>query len=388
MARSRTGLLALVMLGGLTASAAAQSQVAALLPPGQAVAAAPAAVEGAAPAVVPGSPLSAALADSVVGPLPPPAGPVHAPYLAHSPNTVPFPSETGEHPYFEPDPLLDPPELPLPGCFGEVDLLAVEPHVRYWSNLAGTVILPGGGTDMVSVPGAHLAWTVAPRILLGYRLPSGFGEFTVAWRYMASDGSQALPGPDGLSDVRSRLDVTVVDFDYRSSEFSLWPCCMDMRWWAGGRFSNLYFDSRQVTAPALAALGTGVVDRHVTNRYVGFGPHAGVELAYCPCGRALSLLGRIEGAGMIGRIRQSFAETTTGLDASGLPISGNTPYSSSQDVPMITAQIGVCWKPASHAELFVGYQYEHFWNPGRLSNISTEAEIFDHVVVVRASFSF
>jgi hypothetical protein len=373
MARSRSGLLALLLLGGLTARAAAQSSAAVLLPPGQLPAPLSAPTGPAAPAasaVAPGSPLEAALADAGPGALPPPVVPPDLP-----------------RPYFEPDPLLDPQELPPPGCFSEVELQGSSAHVRYWSNLSGPVLLPGGATDMVSVPGAHLAWAVAPRLLLGYRLPSGFGEFTVAWRYLASDGEQALPGPDGPSSVRSRLDLTLADFDYRSSEFSLWPW-LDMKWWAGGRFSNVYFDSRQTTAADLAALGTGVVDRHVTNRYVGFGPHVGLELACISCGRTLALLGRFEAAGMLGRIRQSFGETTTALGADGLPVAGNTPFSSSQDVPMITAQIGLRWRPAASSEFFVGYQYEHLWNVGRLSNINTMAEVYDHALVVRASFSF
>jgi hypothetical protein len=315
-------------------------------------------------AQAPDSPLAAALADLA-------PGPPLAPARADLPGC-----------YFEPDPLLDRPDLPPPGWFGELEAVVLSPHVRYWSNLKGPVVLPGGARDTVQVPGAHLPWTASPLVLLGYGLPAGFGELTAGFRYFASDGAETLPGPDGPSSVRSRLDVTLADFDYRSAEISLWHCGLDMRWWAGGRFSNLYFDSRQGTAPALAAAGTGVTDRRVTNRFVGFGPHAGLELAYFLHGREWSLAGRVEAADMLGRIRQTFSETTLGGG-------GASAFSSSQDVPMITAQFGLRWQPDPATELFFGYQYEHYWNAGRM-NIpnDTMAEVYAHGVVLRARRSF
>jgi hypothetical protein len=299
-------------------------------------------------------------------------------------------------PYFEIDPLLDLAELPPPGWFGWAGASVADPHIRYWSNLRGPVQLPGGATAIVSVPGAHLDWTVVPNVLLGYRLPAGFGEFTLGWQYLASAGSQVLPGPDGPSGVHTRLDLTQFDFDYRSREISLWPCFMDMQWWAGFRYANIYFDSVQDTSPALAAAGTGVDFRHVTNRFVGIGPHAGAELACFVHGRQWALLGRFEWADMIGRIRQSYAETTTAIGAGGLPVGGGNGYSSSQEVPMINAQLGLRWMPKVGTELFVGYQFEYFWNAGRestipvstVSNAGTNAEVYDHAIVARFTWNF
>jgi hypothetical protein len=292
--------------------------------------------------------------------------------------------------------LLDPVELPQPGCFGMAEINVADPHIRYWSRLRAPVQLSNGITDLVSVPGAHLSWAAVPNLLSGYRLPAGFGEFTLGWQYLASSGNQVLTGPDGPSSVRSRLDLTQVDLDYRSREISLWPCCLDMQWWAGGRFANIYFDSTQATSPPLAAAGTGAAFRHVTNRFTGFGPHAGLELAYFLYGRQLALLGRFEAADLLGRIRQSYAETTTTIGPNGLPVGGGNGYSSSQDVPMIDVQIGLRWQPNPGIELFVGYQYEHFWNAGRESTIpvtttatsGTNAEVYDHAIVFRLTCNF
>jgi hypothetical protein len=298
--------------------------------------------------------------------------------------------------YFEQDPLLDPAELPPPGCFGWAGANVADPHVRYWSRLIGPVLLSNGTTAFVSVPGAHLSWAAVPDVLLGYRLPAGFGEFTLQGQYLASDGSQVLPSPDGPSNVHTRLDLTEVNIDYRSREISLWPCCIDMQWWAGFRYTCIYFDSVQTTTPALAAAGTGVVFRHVASRFVGIGPHAGLELAYYLRGREWSLLGRFEWADMIGRIHQNFAETTTTIGAGGVPVGGGNGYSSSQDVPMINAQLGLRWMPNVRTELFVGYQFEYFWNAGRESSIpvattntmGTNAEVYDHAFVVRLTWNF
>jgi hypothetical protein len=330
--------------------------------------------------VVPDSPLAHTLADVKVGPLPPPQEP---------PPGVPGP-------YFEYDRLLDPAALPPVGWFGSAEAHVADPHVRYWSNLRGPVLLPGGLTNIVSVPGANLSWTVVPDLQVGFRLPSGFGEFTLSGQYLASDGSQVLPGPDGPSNVHSRLDLTQIDFDYRSREFSLWPCRLDMQWWAGFRYANIYFDSVQNTSSVLATAGTGVDFRHVTNRFVGIGPHAGLELAYFLHGRQWSLLGRFEWADFIGRIRQSYAETTTAVGPGGLPVGGGNGYSSSQEVPMISTQIGLRWMPNVATELFVGYQFEYFWNAGRestilvatASNSGTMGEVYDHAIVARFTWNF
>jgi hypothetical protein len=364
-----TGLLSAVLLGGLAASAAAQTPPVLAMPTSlpPAVTTATATPTGSTNAQ-----LDAALSDLPVGPLPPPA---------HPPAGVPGP-------YFEHDPLLDPAELPQPGWIFEGEVRLINPHVRYWSDIAGPVNLSNGGTDTVSVPGAHLAWAAMPELLIGYRLPSGFGEFTLSGRYFGSVGDQELPGPDGPSSVRTRLDMTVVNFDYRSTEFSLWPYA-DCMFWAGGQFGNIFFDSRQITPPTLAAAGTGVVVRHVVNRFIGFGPHAGGQFSYFLHNKEWALQGSIDAADLFGRINQGFDETDVAVDATGAPVMGNTQYSSSQSVPTLTLQLGLRWAPNPNTTIFVGGQYEYYWNAGRESEPNmTLGEVYDAGFVFRACFTY
>ena len=310
MARWLAGILALGILATITRPVALAQTVEAVSPP--ALSALPR--DGRAiPATE--SPLAAALRDVTPTMLPPPAQP---------PANVPGP-------YFRPDPLLDPAELPPLGCYATAEATLLVPHIRYWSKIRGPVTLSNGTTDTVSVPGAHLDPTVSPALLFGYRLPAGFGEFEAGYRGFSTSGSQSLPGPDGPSNVHSRLDMNMADFGYASSEFSLWPW-LDMRWHIGGRFADLYADSRQTTAFAPAAAGSGVTDRHVVDRFYGFGPHFGLELAYFLHDRDLALMGRVDGSFLFGRIHQSFGETTT-PGPGGAAVSGNTPFDSSQEVP-------------------------------------------------------
>jgi hypothetical protein len=171
---------------------------------------------------------------------------------------------------------------------------------------------------------------------------------------------------------------------------------MDMQWFVGVEYANIYFDSVQNTSPLLAAAGTGVTSRHVANRYWGIGPHSGVELAYFLNGREWSLLGRFQVTDHMGRIHQTYGETTTTIGANGLAVGGSSGYSSSQNVPAVNAQLGLRWMPRAQAELFVGFQYEYFWNPGRESSTAifttntqgTLAEVYDAGIVVRFMWNF
>jgi Legionella pneumophila major outer membrane protein precursor len=366
MARSLAGILVLLILATITPSVALAQTAEGFLPPPRSASPGDAQVTSATD-----SPLAATLRDVAPAMLPPPAQPP-----AHVPG-----------PYFRPDPLLDSPELPPLGCFATAEATLLVPHIRYWSNINGTVSLSNGTTDTVSVPGAHLDATVSPSLLLGYRLPAGFGEFAGGYRGFSTSGNQTLPGPDGPSNVHTRLDMNMADFEYASSEFSLWPW-LDMRWHVGGRFADIYADSRQTTAFALAAAGSGVTDRHVVDRFYGFGPHFGLKLAYFLHDKDLALVTRVDGSFLFGRIHQSFGETTTTPGPDGTPVSGNSPFNSSQEVPILNVQVGIRWLPLSNVEVFAGYQYEHWWEVGRLGNINTNGEMYNHGLIVRAGIGY
>lgn len=64
-------------------------------------------------------------------------------------------------------------------------------------------------------------------------------------------------GVDGPAILNSRLDFNIVDFDYNSREFALWPCC-EMKWTLGIRVLSLFFDSQVDQSYNQAAAGSGI----------------------------------------------------------------------------------------------------------------------------------
>jgi hypothetical protein len=286
-------------------------------------------------------------------------------------------------PYFERDALLDPPELPPPGWFADVEAGLVKAHVK--NKLSNAAITGGGAPDVVSLPSAPLGWTVSPRFAVGHRLESGFGEVYLAYRFLTTEGNGSAIGPDAPAALKSRLDLNIIDLDYASREFSLWPH-WDMKWWIGGRYAAVYFDSRADEPFDAAAAGSDVFERRTSNSFVGFGPHAGVEAARYFEGTGLSVFASIDGWISLGRIRQGFFEvpTTSGPTE-------ETRVSSSQAVPTVNVQAGLRWQPPGYRDalLFLGYQNEYWWNVGRFSSTAdSRGELWDQGVVLRAEFSF
>jgi hypothetical protein len=247
----------------------------------------------------------------------------------------------------------------------------------------------GGMPDIVHLPSAELDWTVSPRVDLGYRLPSGFGEFAVAYRTLATDGSEAVLGPDGVAGLKSRLDVNIGDLDYRSREMSLWPHC-GMKWWFGLRMANVFFDSQEVENFAAAAAGSGIVATHTTNHFLGGGPHYGLELTehWETTGLALTL--RADGATLLGRVHQDFLEVSAIAGPAGALLRGETRESQPQDVPALSIFLGATWQPPARPNLAfsAGYVYEYLWNVGRISTATSRGEWSVQGILLRAGFNY
>lgn len=292
-------------------------------------------------------------------------------------------------PYFERDPLLDPPPLPSPGWFAGVDLGIIVPHVK--NRLTDMVTVPGGTANTVHVPGADLNWTVSPRFELGYRLPSGFGEFALSYRFFTTEGSQLSTGPDGVAALKSRLDVNIADLDYANNEFFRFQCpYCDLKWHFGLRFVGTYFDDRSDEPFAEAAAGSGVFERKTTNNFWGFGPHMGLELTRRLEASGFAFVGRVDGATILGRLRQNFSEESTTPGPNGELLAGNTRQSVSQNVPIINAFAGFSWQPPGSTSflLYAGYEYEYWWNIGRDSSTLSRGELSDQGIVLGAEFNF
>jgi hypothetical protein len=287
-------------------------------------------------------------------------------------------------PYFERDPRLDPPELPQPGWFGEVEVGIVGAHVK--NRLFEDIPFANGTTGFVRLPSAELEWTASPRVEVGYRLPSGFGGVALSYRGLATDGNGLLTGPVGVAFLKSRLNFNIIDLDYVSRELSLWPHC-GMVWRFGLRLNSLYFDS-QADAPPAAAAGVGYLESRSTNLFLGIGPHAGVELAQTVEGSGLALVGRIEAASLSGRVRQGFFQEVLG--PGGVPVAGITRDANPETAPVINVQGGLGWQPPRYpyTHFFLGYEYEYWWDVGRLSTRLSRGEVSDQGIVLRAEFNF
>ena len=65
------------------------------------------------------------------------------------------------------------------------------------SMIPRVTIRSAANATTVNLPAAPLDWTASPRVFAGYRLPSGFGEFMVAYRHLGTTGSGSVPDTNG-----------------------------------------------------------------------------------------------------------------------------------------------------------------------------------------------
>jgi len=368
-------LLTLAAMGMLVAAPDAFSQKVEMAPTPKTAAAVD-------PDVLPGLPQ---LPEAPASLYAPPSGPACTP--------VPIPG-----PCLEQDPRLDPPCLPPPGCFTDVELGIVDPHVK--NKLLNIVAIGTNPPDFVHVPSAQLDWTVAPRLELGYRLPSGYGEFVFGYRFLATDGTETVFGADGPETLKSRLDINEWDLDYASREWSLWPHC-DMKWRFGLRLQSIYFDSNVNEPFATAAAGSGIFPGQTnvfgaatSNRFVGFGPHLGLELDHRFDEYGVALYCKADGWISLGRLRQGFTEDSTIVTPAGIPTSATTVNNTSHAVPQLNVEAGLRWQPPGwhYTYFFAGYTYEYWWNAGRNSDtfqpFPSRGELDDQGIVLRAEINF
>ncbi len=232
------------------------------------------------------------------------------PASLYAPGRPTFTCDTPQGPYFDCDPRVDPPVLPQPGWFADVELGIMLPHI---TNDAHDAVTVNGVKSRVQLPGGTLDWTAAPRFELGYRLPEGFGEIALAYRFLGAQGTGTISGPfsapDAVGSVLTRLDIQIADLDYASNELSI--CSWWAKWRIGLRGADVYFDSRVDEPLAAAEAGSGVFERRMTNNYWGIGPHGSLELERRLTDWGLMVLGRVDGSILLGRLNQDFFETST-----------------------------------------------------------------------------
>lgn len=295
------------------------------------------------------------------------------PFGSGPPACAPFEDRNG--PLLKGDPLLDRPGDLAPGWFGLVDVAVVAPHVK--NSLVDSVALRGIGTDMVHAPQAQLDWTGAPRIGVGYHFAQGFGDVLVSYRFLISDGTDNIPNYDFLGDgvAHSRLNLNVVDIDYRSREYSLAPW-WGMQWDVGARVASVFFDARA---------DGNFLSRRTSNNFIGAGPHFGVEVSRRLDVPGLSAFAKVDGAFLLGHIDQSFEEVFyAGPVALG---GGAANQNTTQAVPVLNIEAGLTWVPCNdHMRFSVGYQFEQWWYLGQVGD--SRAELTDQGVFFRSEFNF
>jgi hypothetical protein len=324
-----------------------------------------------------------------------------------------------EKPYFQYDPLLDPPALGQVGWFADVDVGILKPHlvnelmlpVTFSTGKPGsTPGIPSGippsvttssGQNFLTPPAAaalpsvnvgvnasHLNWTISPRFEVGYRLPSGFGGIALSYRFLTSQGSETVIGADGPATLASRLDYNLGDLDWVSNEYVPWVF-WEMRLRFGLRYFNSYFDSQANEPFAEAAAGTTIFSQRTTDSFWGVGPHVGVDLRRRLNFWGLAVLGFVDVTEAWGRVRQNyFVSTTSGVN--GLPQTAQQTIASSDAVPILTARLGLNWQPPAYStiHLFAGYQLDYFWNTGRLGAFTTFGYFFDSGILLRGEWNF
>ncbi|HLJ94605.1 MAG TPA: Lpg1974 family pore-forming outer membrane protein [Gemmataceae bacterium] len=307
--------------------------------------------------------------------------PLMPPALLYTPIS---PYQDNNGPLLRGDPLLDRPHSPGPGCFWALELNVVAPQIKNRLQAPVAINSPilqepgiqGFLPNLVHLPTAELDWTGAPRFELGYRFPEGFGELLLSYRFLVTEGRDVIPyfdfGDDGF--LKSRLDMHAIDLDYGSREFSLDPH-WDMKWRAGVRLANVYFDS----------LAVGFFrEESTTNHFIGAGPHVGLDLWRTLDIPGLGLFLRLEGASVIGQISQGF-ERIVADDTS--VAGGATLVHHTQAVPVLHVQAGLNWAPwYGRTRFALGYEFERWWTIGEAAD--SRAELTTQGIFMRAEVGF
>ncbi len=296
-----------------------------------------------------------------------------------------------ESPYFQEDPLLDPPQWGATGWFFDVQVSGIKPHVQ---NEMFEVVTTGLGASVpVQLGNSPLNWTAAPRVEFGYRLPSGFGAFAIADSAFVANGADIFRGPDGPAPRTTSLQMNYTDLDYISREYT--PCAdWDMRWRAGARISETFSTTDVVQSFAQAAAGSGILAAQQSNATLGAGPHFAVELdRWLHQASGLGFLGKVDIADNFSVIRQRFSATTTELTSSGAFDSGVKIDRFENQIVILTVQLGVTWQPPRYpnSRVDLGWIQQTWWNvmQNAESGFPTSSGQFDYQgVFLRASWNY
>jgi hypothetical protein len=188
----------------------------------------------------------------------------------------------------------------------------------------------------------------------------------------------------------------MIDFDYNSREISCSPL-WDMKWSLGLRTLFMFFDSQYNQPFDQAAAGSGIFAARNSNNYFGMGPHAGVQLERRLGDSRWSLSMRGDVSGVFANTHQFFQANFTTFGANGRPLVGQTRAFGHQESPIINGRIGAAWRPSptSATRVFIGYQYEVFWDLDRVAqgngsgfSLPSMGQLWDQGIVLQATFCY
>jgi hypothetical protein len=293
--------------------------------------------------------------------------PPDAPASLFAAPPAPGPPPPNLEKYFEVDPILDNPRLgQKPGWFSDVQVQAIHPVLNFGQMRLLNPISVGGHSATIAPGANNLLWTVAPRLEIGYWLPSGFGGFSFSDRFFSTYGTGPFSGPAGSTFRSTRLGANYSDWDYISREFTPWGndrVTWNMEWRAGVRLAESW-SSTVVDKPfATAASTNGIFIQGASNYMLGAGPHFALELNRKHLPSGIMFYARVDIADEFSRIRQDFQAASTTLDMAGVPVRGSFTQNFWSQVPILNYQVGMGWQPPSHPNVrfFVGYLYEYWW---------------------------
>lgn len=283
-----------------------------------------------------------------------------------------------EHPYFEYDPNLNPPQWGQPGWFVDADIAVVHPMLNnLMTDTIGGVpqLVTSGGRPVAVNLGSPAALGMAqdPRVEIGYRLPSGFGAFAISDRGLFGiSGNQTVFTADGAESLNNRLSANYTDFDYISREYTPSPV-WNMQWRAGWRLAESFTQTSISQSFAQAAAGSGVYYAQQTNKSLSTGPHFTIELS-----RRLPRQGFFIGCladlcDTTSRQYQTFYAATTTAGT------GTYKVDFDQQIPILTLQGGLGWTPPRHprCSFFAGYIQQSWYNIGYTSITDSGAGRFN-----------
>jgi hypothetical protein len=302
-------------------------------------------------------------------------------------------------PYLITDPLLDPDRFSQPGWFvgGEIQVLKSNLLPQSSGSVQNSAQKARNTSTNVQLPSASLDWTVSPRVFLGYRLPSGFGEFMVAYRHLGTQGSGMTPGQSGPLGLSTRFAFDIIDLDYASREFCL-GTNYNLKWTLGLRSLFLFFDSEATQSSGQAGAGNGLTQARQSNNMYGIGPHLALEVTRRIRETNFSLYGWVDAAGTYDFTNEGFSTQSATLGPNGRPLFGQNSAFGHQATPMINGRVGLTWQPGptSPSRIFVGYQYEVIWDLDRVPNDSATVsgnspslgQFWDQGIVFQATFRY